>query len=105
MKNEIDSAPATHLFVYFKVNAEEVGEITMKIRKIQSALTDKEPKLQAAIFRRPGSSNGEVTIMETYASSDGISETTKTNIEKAFTECSLHIKGVRHVEVFEMLAG
>lgn len=90
------------LFVYYRVPVAELSTSVACARALQAALRADHPALDAGLWRRPEPRDGAVTLMETYASRDGIDPTLADTIERRAADAGL--PQPRHVEVFEPLA-
>lgn len=99
-------AGGRQLFVYYRVNASNVDAAIAAAGRVQSALRQRHPGLQAALMRRPDAVNGQVTLMETYALAAwvdalGVDEALQRAIElDAARAMAPWIVGERRVEVF-----
>jgi hypothetical protein len=97
------------LYVYYKVRAEDAGELAPRVRAMQSQLTgrfgrDGEPR-RALLQRRPETRDGLQTWMEVYPGVDAGFEPV---LEQAVRDAALgiHIQGPRRSEVFiDLLPG
>ncbi len=95
---------ARSLYVYYRVDAAGVADAASAVRTFQSRLGESHPELQAALLRRPGEQDGQVTLMETYAMPGGISGALQARIDEAAACLAPWLRGTRHTEVFEPLA-
>ena len=90
------------LYVYYRVAEDRLAPVLEAARAMQQRLVAAHPGLQASLLRRPGSQDGQVTLMETYSSPWGVGAALERDIETA-AESALagRIAGARHVEAFE----
>ena len=95
---------ARSLYVYYRIDAAKVAEAAAAVRGFQGRLRESHPALQAALLRRPGEQDGQVTLMETYALPGGIDDGLQARIDEAAACLSPWQRGARHTEVFEPLA-
>jgi hypothetical protein len=89
------------LFVYYRVAEDRLGTALDSARLMQRRLMAGHPGLRADLLRRPGSQDGQVTLMETYSSPGGVNAALGRDIEAAAAVLSGCIAGARHVEAFE----
>ncbi len=93
------------LFVYYKLPESRWTAILPALEQLQARCRTAMPGLQAELMRRPGSSDGTITVMETYAAQAGLDDAQQRRIESAFVglfnELALPVQ--RHTEVFETL--
>ena len=95
---------ARSLYVYYRIDAASVNEAASAVRAFQARLLGFHPELQAALLRRPGEQDGQVTLMETYAMPHGgISDARRARIDDAAACLAPLLRGARHTEVFEPL--
>ena len=94
---------ARSLYVYYRIDAAKLGDAVESVRGFQAQLCEGHPALQAALLRRPGEHDGQVTLMETYAMPGGISGALQARIEDVARCLMPWLRGARHVEVFEPL--
>jgi len=90
-------------FVYYRVAEDQLAPAVAAARVMQQRLAAEHPGLQAALLRRPGAGEGQVTLMETYRSPWGIGPALGDAIEAAAAALSGWIAGTRHVEEFDPL--
>lgn len=95
---------ARALYVYYRIDAASLADAVSTVQAVQARLRDALPDLQAALLRRPGEQDGQVTLMETYAMPGGIDAALQTRIDEAATALAPWQRGARHTEVFEPLA-
>ncbi|MBI5258629.1 MAG: DUF4936 family protein [Burkholderiales bacterium] len=91
------------LYIYFRVAERDLAAVAAAVQDFQARLRAELPALEAELQRRPGSSDGVVTVMETYAGPQGIDDAMQTHIEQAAAVLSRWLQGPRHTEVFEPL--
>lgn len=94
---------ARSLYVYYRIDAASVAEVVAAVRSFQLRLGESHPGLQAALLRRPGEQDGQLTLMETYAMPGGISDALQARIDEAAACLATWLRGTRHTEVFEPL--
>jgi hypothetical protein len=94
---------ARSLYVYYRIDAASVAAAAEAVRGFQALLREAHPGLQAALLRRPGEQDGQVTLMETYAMPAGISDALQARIDEAAACLAPWLRGARHTEVFEPL--
>jgi hypothetical protein len=94
---------ARSLYVYYRIDAASVGDAAAAVRGFQAELREAHPALQAALLRRPGEQDGQVTLMETYATPGGVSDSLQRRIDEAARCLAPWLRGARHTEVFEPL--
>lgn len=87
------------LYVYYRVPEPALAATVAAVRAVQAALTEAHPGLRAELLRRPGLRDGEVTLMETYAATAGISPA----LQAAITQASGTLPQPRHNESFDPL--
>jgi hypothetical protein len=92
------------LYVYYRIDAASLADAVAVVRGFQSHLREVHPGLQAALLRRPGDQDGDVTLMETYAMPHGVDEALQARIDEAAAPLARWQRGARHTEVFELLA-
>ena len=95
---------ARALYVYYRIDAARLVDAAAAVRSFQAALRQTHPHLQAALLRRPGEQDGQVTLMETYAMPGGIDAALQSTIDSAAATLVPWQRGGRHTEVFEPLA-
>lgn len=63
-------------FIYYRVAQADLAPALAVVREFQRKMASGSPALRCAVLRRPGETDGRVTLMETYApaseSADGI---------------------------------
>ena len=91
------------LYVYYRIDAASVGDVAAAVQGFQAQLREAQPALQAALLRRPGVQDGQVTLMETYAMPGGVSDALQARIDEAARCLAPWLRGARHTEVFEPL--
>lgn len=90
-------------YVYYRVGADDVGAVRVAVLAAQRALVAAHPGLAAECLRRPGDTDGQVTLMEVYAFAPGHDLAA---IEAGAAAASARWRrGARHVEVFEAIDG
>lgn len=89
-------------YVYYRVEAGDVGAALAAARAVQADLRTEHPSLAAELLRRPGERDGQVTVMETYAFAPQHDPAAVEARAAAATEAWR--RGPRHLEVFELLA-
>ena len=96
------SAPAgRQLFVYWKTGAAMASEAARASASMQAALMRQHEGLAATLFRRADDAGTLVTLMEVYASAEGIDAALQATIERAAAErLARFLTGARHTEVF-----
>ncbi|CAD5366202.1 hypothetical protein RA210_U10207 [Rubrivivax sp. A210] len=87
------------IFVYWRVGPEAAPAAIAAARDFQAALQASHPGLAVRLYRRVDVARGQVTVMETYAAPDVVSEALLGRVREA-AWCPAE----RHVEVFEALA-
>ncbi|MEP7100519.1 MAG: DUF4936 family protein [Burkholderiales bacterium] len=93
------------LFVYYRIRADDAEAALVLVRGLQARLTAQHPGLTARLLRRPESTEGVQTWMETYAidprhAPAGIGPELQAAIDtQALTLLPL-LEGPRHAEVF-----
>jgi hypothetical protein len=95
---------ARALYIYYRIDAARLAEAASTVHAFQALLRHAHPPLQAALLRRPGEHEGQVTLMETYAMPGGIDDALQSKIDSAATALAPWQRGARHTEVFEPLA-
>jgi hypothetical protein len=95
---------ARALYVYYRIDAASLAEAASTVQGFQAFLRHAHPQLQAALLRRPGEQEGQVTLMETYTMPGGIDAALQAKIDSAATALAPWLRGERHTEVFEPLA-
>jgi len=96
---------ARTLYVYYRIDAASVAPAVAAVQAFQARLCAAHPGLQAALMRRPGEQDGQVTLMETYAlPPEGIDAALQAGIDDAAAILAPWQRGARHTEVFEPLA-
>ena len=89
------------LYVYYRVPEPLLAATVAAVRAVQTALTEAHPGLRAELLRRPELRDGEVTLMETYAATGGVSPALQAAITQAAT--TLPLPQPRHNESFDPL--
>jgi hypothetical protein len=95
------------LFIYYRVDVARAQGALAAVGRMQAALCARHAGLRAELLRRPGSTDSEVTVMETYTldAPSGIGERLQAEIEAAAAQALAGwLSGARHVEVFEPCA-
>ena len=95
------------LFIYYRVDAARAQDALVEVGRMQAALCAHHAGLLAELLRRPGNTDSEVTVMETYTldAPYGIDERLQAEIEGAAAQALAGwLCGARHVEVFEPCA-
>jgi quinol monooxygenase YgiN len=93
------------LFIYFRVARESEAAVVATVRELHAAWQATVPDLHCELLRRADNNGGDVTLMETYSQSSGISAALQERIErKAQTQIGPWLTSQRHVEVFEPCA-
>ena len=90
------------LYVYYRVPEPALAAPVAAVRALQAALTEAPPGLWAELLRRPELRDGEVTLMETYATTAttaGISPA----LQAAITQAATNLPQPRHHESFDPL--
>jgi hypothetical protein len=95
---------ARSLYVYYRIDAASVAEAVSAVGTFQARLRESHPALQAALLRRPGEQDGQVTFMETYAMPGGVNDGLQAAIDTAARILQPWQRGARHTEVFEPLS-
>lgn len=92
------------LFVYWKTGTAMAGEAARAAASMQAALMRQHAGLAATLFRRADDAGTQVTLMEVYASAEGIDAAQQAAIERAAAEgLALYLIGARHTEVFDAI--
>ena len=90
------------LYVYYRVAERDLAAVRAAAQAMQAELSARHHGLRAELLRRPGSaSDGQVTLMEIYASDGGVDDPTGHDIERAALSLAPWLQGPRHVEQFE----
>ncbi len=89
------------LFVYYRVAEPALAATVAAVRTMQAALSEAHPGLRAELLRRPELRDGEVTLMETYASGAGVSPALESAIAQAANSLPLPLPQPRHTERFD----
>ena len=97
------------LYVYFRADATRADAVRTAVTAMQAQLRCEFPGLQARLLRRPDSSGGQHTWMETYAMAqgiypDGVTELMASTIEQRALPWRDLLDGARHIEVFDACA-
>ncbi len=94
------------LYVYYRVDAAETLHAVTAASRWQDDLRSRHVGLRAELLRRPGESEGFVTLMETYAFDHAPVEPALQSIieNEAAEQLGAWLRGPRHVEVFEPCA-
>jgi hypothetical protein len=85
------------LYVYYRVPEATLLATVATVRAMQATLVAAHPGLQTDLLRRPGLTDGAVTLMETYAGGDAASWSA------ALQRAAAALPGPRHDEWFEPL--
>ncbi len=94
----------TELYIYWKVGAAQAQPALEAARALQRALQQQHPGLQARLLQRADDTTGSTTLMEIYATPEGIGAGLLNAIE---AEAALHLAPLappaaqRHIERFE----
>jgi Domain of unknown function (DUF4936) len=92
------------LYVYFRVKRESEASAVQALRDLHAAWQVAMPDLRCELLRRVDPS-GEITLMETYLGTNGVSVEWQERIEnEAGTRLQPWLVGERHIEVFESCA-
>jgi hypothetical protein len=94
---------ARTLCVYYRIDAANLANAAAAVRDFQTRLRDAHRGLQAALLRRPGEQDGEITLMETYAMPGGVDEALQARIDEVAAALAPWQRGTRHTEIFEPL--
>ena len=92
------------LYVYYRVPSEHLLELAAAASAMQAELCRQTPGLTAELMRRPGSADGQITVMETYHHVSGINPQVEAAISKTAKAWSGLIAGSRQVEHFTPLS-
>ncbi len=98
------------VFVYYKVAEADVDAVRTAVDALHQALRADHPGLQARLLRRPGSSDGVVTVMELYARETtpthpgGVDAALRAAIDERARALQPWLKTPRHTEVFQACA-
>lgn len=96
-----DAAFGRHLFVYYRVHQADLDQALTAARSAQAALLSRRADLTAALWRRPGVRDQQVTLMETYSAPDGLDAALVADIEHQAEAGAAWRCGQRHCEWFE----
>ena len=97
-------AGAIQRFVYYAVAEADLAEVVAAVVAMQRRLVIAHPGLEADRLRRPGATDGRVTLMEIYCSPEGVSDPLGRAIEaEAALTLAGSLAGSRHLEDFEPL--
>jgi hypothetical protein len=97
-------APSRELYVYWRCDAAQADVVLAAARAMQRTLRAHWPALVARLLVRTTDAQGEMTVMETYATAAGIDTALEQHIEaSAAAALSGWCRGKRHVEVFSTL--
>ena len=89
------------LYVYYRVPDDAAAAAAREVAAVQDELRAAWPGLEARLLRRPDSSGGQQTWMETYARAPaGVDAAVQADIEARAARLLTHVAGPRHVEVF-----
>lgn len=89
------------LFVYYRIADADEAAAADALRHMQEDLVRSHPGLLTRRLRRPGSSDGLQTWMETYAlPGPGVDAVVEADIASAARALEPWTRGARHIEVF-----
>ncbi len=93
------------LYIYFRVRRDSEAVVVASVRELQAAWQSAMPGLQCELLRRADEGGDDVTLMETYRCTAGISAQWQQRIEREATQrLAPWLIGERHVELFEPCA-
>jgi hypothetical protein len=95
------------LYVYFRADATRADAVRTAVTAMQAQLRCEFPGLQARLLRRPDSSGGQHTWMETYAMLQDAhlgGELMTSTIEQRALPWRDLLDGARHIEVYDACA-
>jgi quinol monooxygenase YgiN len=97
----VSASAGRQLFAYWKTGAAMASEAALAAASMQAALMRQHAGLAATLFRRADDAGSQVTLMEVYASAEGIDAALQAAIEQVATEdLTPYLTGTRHTEVF-----
>lgn len=92
------------LYVYYQVPLAQLVAFADAASAMQAELCRQTPGLTAELMRRPSSTDGQVTVMETYHHVSGVSPQVEAAISETAKTLSGLIAGSRQVEHFTPLS-
>jgi len=93
------------LYIYWKLPEAQGTQAIAAVHAMQHELAQAHAALRCLLHRRADVREGLLTLMETYASADGVSPTTQAAIAAAAARHLAPWAGAqRHTEVFESLS-
>jgi Domain of unknown function (DUF4936) len=93
------------LYIYFRVERESEVDVVAAVRELQRVWQAAMPGLHCDVLRRADESSQTVTLMETYAGTQGVSRAWQQRIEReAAAKLLPWLVDSRHTEVFEPCA-
>jgi len=98
-------APASSLFIYYRVHRAHVADAVAAVRALQSRWQATDTSLRCELLQRPDAAGADVTLMETYRRAAGFDAPARRRIEDlAGAALAPWLIGPRHLEVFEPCA-
>jgi uncharacterized protein DUF4936 len=89
------------LYVYYRVRSADAGAVIAAARALQRDLQVAWPGLSCTLSQRADDAADLLTLMETYAHADGVSDEFRRAVEQgAQQRLGQWIAGTRHVELF-----
>ena len=89
------------LYIYYRVPDDGADAAAREVAALHGELRTAWPGLEARLLRRPESSSGQQTWMETYARAPaGVDTTLEADIATRAARLLTQVNGARHVEVF-----
>ena len=101
LNTALDAALGRQLFVYYQVNQADLDQALTAVRSAQAALLLRHANLTAALWRRPGVRDQQVTLMETYTAPGGLDAALAADIEQQAEAGAAWRCGQRHCEWFD----
>ena len=93
------------LFIYWKVDEGQSEPAIACSLAMQAELQASHPALQSRLHRRSDVRGGQVTLMESYRSAQGVHAALQAAVaDAALRHLKLWADAPRHVEVFESLS-
>lgn len=89
------------VYIYYRVKRADAAALIGAVQDLQAELTTALPGLRCSLAQRVETGADLLTLMETYAHPEGLSEAWRHALEgRANTQLARWTVGVRHVELF-----
>lgn len=105
LHGEVRAHGSPQWFIYYRVATGDLAAVQDCVRHFQQSLQKQWPGLACGLMRRPGDTDGLVTLMETYAPTHPASgaaslDLLPSRLEQGPPALAAWVKGGRHAETF-----